>query len=548
MGKPTSGAALRSRGVTMAREVERLFRADLEELRQQRWPNPKYAQNPVAFVREVLHEEPMPHQAEIMMAVASGTKVAVRSGQKTGKTKLLTWLAIWFYCSFPRASVNMSAATAGQVKRVLWRELKATLFEASRSGEFQIEKVAEDPATGINSEDGRALCGFTTRDIEAMGGISSPNLLFLIDEASALGDAMAEAIEGNRAGGAKMLWISNPTRAEGPFFEAFHSRKEFWKVFHLDSEEVAAANDNSGRKVRGVATSATIASWAEEYGRDSPFFLVRVKGEFLRNETGKVFSLDSISQAQIRHVDTPEEGRLRIGIDPAGPGLGGDDWGFSLVRGLKQIGLFVFTGLTEEAAWEHLKGFLLLHRRPEEIPIVIVDSEGPIGGSFFGKLRGISESLKEHRPAESFDVFGARASSKAKRQPMLYERVREELWAAGRAWVNAGGAILSDHKLEQELHLAEWIGTVGGLLKVTPKDEWRERLGRSPDRADAFLLSVWEPAPWLYDDDGNRDDSQGGGFAGGRRPMPGSSAQGAESVSDPFSLLQGAMGGNRRRG
>jgi hypothetical protein len=37
---------------------------------------------------------------------------------------------------------------------------------------------------------------------------------------------------------------------------------------------------------------------------------------------------------------------------------------------------------------------------------------------------------------------------------------------------------------------------VKGKLKVTPKKELRKLLGRSTDRADAVLLTVWRPATW----------------------------------------------------
>ena len=63
-------------------------------------------------------------------------------------------------------------------------------------------------------------------------------------------------------------------------------------------------------------------------------------------------------------------------------------------------------------------------------------------------------------------------------------------------WEDDGGAILPDHKLAQELYAPTWIGmpnkAMGGL-KVSSKDDQRDVLGRSPDRADALALAVWEP-------------------------------------------------------
>lgn len=46
---------------------------------------------------------------------------------------------------------------------------------------------------------------------------------------------------------------------------------------------------------------------------------------------------------------------------------------------------------------------------------------------------------------------------------------------------------------ENELHATDWIDHIS-KMKATPKTELRkaENLGRSPDRADALALAVWE--------------------------------------------------------
>ena len=41
--------------------------------------------------------------------------------------------------------------------------------------------------------------------------------------------------------------------------------------------------------------------------------------------------------------------------------------------------------------------------------------------------------------------------------------------------------------------MLEWTQVASGRMKVTPKDEIRKILGRSPDRYDAVALSCWEP-------------------------------------------------------
>jgi hypothetical protein len=106
-----------------------------------------------------------------------------------------------------------------------------------------------------------------------------------------------------------------------------------------------------------------------------------------------------------------------------------------------------------------------------------------------------------------FDVFAVRASSKATREPQHYDRRREELFANLAKWLGTG-AILRDVKQEVELNAPDWVVDVSGRLKLTSKKELREKLGRSPDRADALAMSVWEPSPWLREDDGKSGSAE----------------------------------------
>lgn len=495
------------RAASVLGEFLRVGEREAARIRGERFPMVRYQNDPVGFVREQIGEEPLEHQAEIMVAVAADptSKVTVRSGQKQGKTKLVVWLGWWFWSCFPGGRVFMTADTAPQIKRVLWAELKATARIAKKNG-CDFGEVPQNPEIGVNGGDGRSIQGFTTRTIEAMAGLSGRNMLFIGDEASSLETPMAQAIEGNTAGNARIIWISNPTRAEGPFFDSFHSKKRFWVRFHLNSEDLAKkVAAGLAPRVPGIATPEVIAKWAEEYGTDSPFYLVRVRGDFLLDEQAKIVSLHALLEAQKRWPDMSEEGPLSIGIDPAGDSGEGDEWAFSIVRGLKQLDLFTFRGLSEEAGIKQALEFLKQYRKGEEIPTVCIDAEGPIGSAFYGRMRALSLHLQIHNPPESFECFGVKGSSPARREPQLYERVRDELWVCMAQWLKYG-AVKPDQKQEQELYAPGYLVSVSGKRKVTPKDALREKLGRSPDRADSLCLAVWRPTAWTREEDLPNED------------------------------------------
>lgn len=475
------------------------------------WPSPRYQRDPVGFARDILGVKPWSAQIEILEALRDGHRVAVSSGHKCGKSNTGAIAALWFFASFEDARVVMTAPTSRQVDQILYREVRklhrgsgicvACRAENARrrdAGEPEVgipcrhsARLDGEPRelarSGIKTDDFRELFGFTAKEAEAAAGTSGKNIMYIVDEASGVDRDIFVAIQGNRAGGrAKLLLTSNPTQTDGVFFEAFE-RPELWRTFTVSSESTPNVT-GIGDPIPGLANPEWIEECRLEWGEESPLYKVRVKGEFVRNEEGKIVSLHLLEQAEQRWADTPASGPLRVGVDPAGPGDAGDETVFAARRGMRQTAIEAKRGLEATRVVEELLVFLAAHRVPRETPAVIVDREGPIGAQVYGLLRA---HLDDHEG--DYHLVGVRASERASREPNVYDRIRDELWANGARWLREGGALLSDAKQTKEIHAPSWVQQVNGRLKVTPKDELRKALERSPDRADAWLLSCWEP-------------------------------------------------------
>jgi phage terminase large subunit len=470
--------------------------------------------DPVGFFRQILGVEPWSKQVEIIEAVRDHPRVSVASGHKVSKSHTAAGIGLWYYSSFEDARVVMSSTTARQVDQILWRELKMLRARGGRCSSCKREdpdglriarpcphsalisgEIGELARTGLKSDDFREVVGFTAKEAEAVAGISGRNLLYIIDEASGVPDEIFEAIEGNRAGGARIVLFSNPTRTTGEFFESFHKKADFYKTIRVSSEETP--NVTSGKVlIPGLATREWIDEKRAEWGEDSPLYKVRVRGEFALSEDGKIFSVHAITQAELRWPETEATGRLFVGIDPAGASGMGDESAFAVRRGMKLLALHTRRGLSEEAHVAEILGLISSHALPRETPVVVVDREGPIGSALFGRLR----SHVEQHPGTA-DVVGMRSSDRAMRKPGIYDRARDELAANLEQWMRDGGAILSDVRLAEELHSLEWEQSVNGKLKVTRKTDLRKTLGRSPDRYDALALACWEPLSLASEDD-----------------------------------------------
>jgi phage terminase large subunit len=189
-----------------------------------------------------------------------------------------------------------------------------------------------------------------------------------------------------------------------------------------------------------------------------------------------------------RWADTPDAGRLFIGLDPAGESGSGDETVYSARRGLKQTFMRAHRGLNEEQHLTQLLVYVAQLKLPRETPVVVVDREGSIGSRLFNTLRNYAETTR------AFDVVGVRASDKAVRRPQVYDRMRDELAANLEQWFRDGGAILEDAKLEAELHTFEWKQNVNGRFKLTPKVDVKKAhrpLARPLRRA--WPSAAWEP-------------------------------------------------------
>ena len=95
----------------------------------------------------------------------------------------------------------------------------------------------------------------------------------LFDEASTIADVIWETAEGALTdANTELLWLAfgNPTRSTGRFRECFGRFRHRWLTRQIDSRSSRVSNKKQ------------IAQWVEDYGEDSDFVRVRVRGVWPR--------------------------------------------------------------------------------------------------------------------------------------------------------------------------------------------------------------------------------------------------------------------------
>src|SRR5262245_6636984 len=158
--------------------------------------------SPLLYVRQRFGIEPTWQQGQILEAILPpGAKVSVRSGHNTGKSSSASWIIYWFLETHDYAKIPCTAPTAHQLGDVLWGELSkwrryADELSAQRGDHprlwlSKLFKLTTESLYDPGAREWAALAR-TARpeNPEALQGFHAEHLLFVIDEASGIPEAI----------------------------------------------------------------------------------------------------------------------------------------------------------------------------------------------------------------------------------------------------------------------------------------------------------------------------------------------------------------------
>ena len=308
---------------------------------------------------------------------------------------------------------------------------------------------------------------------QTLAGLHSDYILFILDESGGIPDAVmasAEAalstcVEGH------IVQAGNPTHLEGPLWRACTSERRLWHV-----TEISADPDDPKRATR------VKAEWAKEqiekYGRDNPWVLVNVFGQFppasldtligpdeCRAATTRAWRPEDIAySAKVLGVDVARFGDDASGDLPA-PGAGGVP-----AAALPQHRRHAGRG-RGGAQVDRLAGRRLLHRRHRRLRRQLDRQPHRLGRTPIGI------------------PFSGRANDPR------YDNKRTEMYFEAVDWIRRGGQLppgQASHELIAALSQTTYSFR-GDRLLLEPKEQVKSRLGYSPDDADAFVLTFAQP-------------------------------------------------------
>lgn len=426
-----------------------------------------YRDNPVKFVRDILQVTPDDWQAEALTALATKNRVAIRSGHGVGKTALESWSICWFLFTRPNCKVPCTAPTIRQLYDILWSEISKWLKRSPL-----LDSLFEWQKTKVLFKGAPERWGAMARTAaraENMAGFHEDHLLFVLDEASGIEDAIFEAVEGALTGtDNKLLICGNPTRNSGFFKRAFFEDRELYHTMKVSSADSGRVSDDYCKRL------------IKQYGEDSDVVRVRVLGEFPKTEADGLIALELVESAMAR--EPVYLGDLVLGVDPAR--FGDDETVIQPCIGNTALPFENYRKadlMTTVGRIVH-KLTALMTKFDCGRATINVD-EGGLGGGVVDRLREVCAEKNLHVTINGCN-FGGKARDSA------YSNFVTEAYFSLRDRLAEGEIILPrDDELAAQLTTRKYLLTSADKLILEDKKTYKKRIGRSPDRADALALA-----------------------------------------------------------
>lgn len=421
---------------------------------------------------------------------ASKIGISIMSGQGTGKDGFAALAILWFLLCFPHPKVPCTAPNAAQLQSVLWSEISKWLNRRDKSGEpcclpqvrdaftIQSTKVFRNDLEDKSEIGKRWFAEARTvnlnqneeKQAETMAGRHEDYMMYVIDEASGVPDAVRRPFEGGLTGVCNfILEIFNPTHRSGFAFRTHFgkaSETKQWVRLHWDAEESE------------LVPKEHVEAIAAKHGRKSNFFLIRVKGLPPQSDEDTLIPDNWVYAAQQRNLDPMPTDAVFIGVDCAMGG--GDEAVLTAVKGPKVIAkeTYAKTEKTQELG-THVVSFANEH----EADLIFIDSIG-VG-------RGVYDFVCLFFPPHK--VVGVDVREAARDGTRFY-RLRDELWWKMRTAFEKNLIDIpeDDGELRSQLSSVKYeraVQHLGNVIKVESKAQMKKRQKGSPDHADSLMLT-----------------------------------------------------------
>jgi hypothetical protein len=396
-------------------------------------------------------------------------RLAVASGHGIGKTAVIAWLVQWFMSTREFPQIVVTASTQTQLSSKTWRELakwhrlliNRHWFNWTATKYYHVEY----PETWFAS-----AIPWSENNADAFAGTHEKYVLIIFDEASAIAKVIWDTTEGALTTPAA-LWVvfGNYTKNTGSFHKCFAGKtRDRWHRSQIDSRTAKKANQ------------AQIRQWIEDYGEDSDFVRIRVRGIAPRSGSDQFIGQDLVDASSRYKAQGYESLPKILALDVA---RYGDN---QSVSGLRQGRRFTILAKWRELPIDQLADKFIEHIEAEQPDAIVVDGDG-IGGAVVDLIKRKNFHLRNGKEI-LFEFHGNATPSDGK---MYYNR-RAEVWGLTRQAMKDGLELPVDPELQADLVAPEYFFAKKGdfdVIQLESKDDMRGRGVASPDSADTLAMT-----------------------------------------------------------
>lgn len=420
------------------------------------------------------YEGPEEWQEELLGAISLGLltpdeaiQIAAVSGHGVGKSALASWLILWAISTAVDTKGVVTANTETQLKTKTWAELAFWHRNCATKHWFKYTPTKIHSLDPAHKDTWRIdMVPWSLTNTEAFAGLHNKGkrILLLFDEASAIPDKIWEVARGALTDkDTEIIWCAfgNGTRNAGEFRECFRRHRHRWTRFQVDSRNVSIANQKQ------------LQQWLEDWGENSDFFRVRVRGLFPSASELQLIPSDLVFNAMHHEERCNLDDPVVMSLDVARGGS--DKCVFRWRKGLngrwkKKVTLE--GSITRDSMRLVDKAVALLDEtKPDAF---FIDATG-IGGPVGDRIRQLGYLCQDVQ-------FGSKARDKKmanKRTEMYFDLLDA---------FRRGFTVHDDADTEMELTAVEYTHDRTDRTALVPKDVMKKELGFSPDDADALAM------------------------------------------------------------
>lgn len=444
-------------------------------------------EHPLEYARQVHGFEPWQgegdDQKDLYLAACNGHQTIASTANAVGKTTSMAMAAIRNFVAYhPDIRIINTAPTWHQVVGVFWPEIHKFVTEANIRTGGVFSKLFGNPLQHEWKSLMSPSCymtGLSPHSAEALQGRHEKNIKIYIDEGVGVRDDIYTGVEGLLSGGNASCFIAtNPMLREGGAWSA-------WRDPDFENLTISAFKHPNVVRQEIVIPGMVTYEWVEKMQRrcakemvsgdynDHPEYQARVLGIWPEEGAAQVLVPYGWFE-KARQVKKTPEGEKAAGLDVARAGDDNTVLSWRIGGELQEI--HKWHGLLTQDVVGKVTEVLRQHG----IKKVVVD---------LGYNPGVADMLPE-----DLDVQGINFGGKAYECDEFENQITEIAWFF-REGVQDGNVWFKDIPYLDELAddmQRYYVYTSKVKKKLEPKDQFKKRIGRSPDVGDSVVLCYWE--------------------------------------------------------